>query len=51
LLRTHNPLAYRSAFAKLARLNKADPDPHPLVVWLYHDHPPIRQRLALTDDG
>jgi STE24 endopeptidase len=51
LLRTHNPLAYRSAFTKLARLNKADPDPHPLVVWLYHDHPPIRQRLALADDG
>jgi len=49
LLRTHNPLAYRSAFTKLARLNKADPDPHPLVVWLYHDHPPIRQRLALAE--
>jgi STE24 endopeptidase len=49
LLRTHNPLAYRSAFTKLARLNKADPDPHPLVVWLYHDHPPIRKRLALAD--
>jgi len=51
LLRTHNPLAYRSAFTKLARLNKADPDPHPLVVWLYHDHPPIRQRLALAEVG
>jgi STE24 endopeptidase len=40
--------AYRSAFAKLARLNKSDPDPHPLVVWLFYDHPPIRQRLALA---
>jgi STE24 endopeptidase len=49
LLRTHNPVAFRSAFTKLARLNKADPDPHPLIVWLYHDHPPIRQRLALAD--
>jgi STE24 endopeptidase len=49
LQRTHNPLAFRSAFIKLARLNKSDPDPHPLVAWLFYDHPPIRQRLALAD--
>jgi STE24 endopeptidase len=42
--------AYRSAFLKLARLNKADPDPHPLVVWLFDDHPPIRQRLAMASE-
>ena len=36
----------RTAFAKLARMNQADPDPHPLVVWLFYDHPPIRARLA-----
>jgi hypothetical protein len=30
-------------------MNKADPDPHPLVVWLFEDHPPIRERLALAD--
>jgi STE24 endopeptidase len=42
--------AYRSAFVKLARLNKADPDPHPLVVWLFDDHPPIRQRLAMATE-
>jgi STE24 endopeptidase len=41
--------AYRSAFVKLARLNKVDPDPHPVVVWMFDDHPPIRQRLALAD--
>jgi hypothetical protein len=35
--------AYRSAFSKLARINKADPDPHPLVVWFFDDHPPIRR--------
>jgi STE24 endopeptidase len=40
--------AFCSAFVKLARLNKADPEPHSLVVWLFHDHPPIRQRLALA---
>ncbi len=42
--------AYRSAFTKLARLNKADPDPHPLVVWLFDDHPPIRERLAMASE-
>jgi STE24 endopeptidase len=41
--------AYRSAFAKLARINKSDADPNPLVVWLFDDHPPIRQRLAMAD--
>ncbi len=49
LERTRLPEAYRSAFLKLARMNKADPDPHPLVVWFFDDHPPIRQRLALAD--
>ncbi len=49
LVRTGLPGAYRSAFAKLARLNKSDPDPHPLVVWLFYDHPPIRRRLALAE--
>jgi STE24 endopeptidase len=49
LARTHNPTAYRSAFVKLARTNKADADPSPLVVWLFEDHPPIRQRLAMAD--
>jgi STE24 endopeptidase len=46
LLRTANPSAYRSAFIKLAKLNKSDPDPHPLIAWLFYDHPPIRARLA-----
>lgn len=47
--RTQAPDAYRSAFVKLARTNKSDPDPHPLIVWLMYDHPPIRQRLAMAD--
>ena len=46
--RTRNHLAYRSAFTKLARLNKSDPDPHPLVVWLFYDHPAIRERLRMA---
>jgi STE24 endopeptidase len=42
--------AYVSAFRKLARLNKDDPDPHPLEVALFHSHPPIRERLAMAQE-
>ena len=41
--------AYRSAFQKLAILNKVDPDPPALVVWFLEDHPPLRERLAMAD--
>jgi len=40
--------AYLSAFRKLARLNKDDPDPHALEVLLFHSHPPIRERLEVA---
>jgi STE24 endopeptidase len=49
--RTSAPAAFQSAFHKLARINKADPDPHPLEVFLFHSHPPIQQRLAIAGDG
>jgi STE24 endopeptidase len=48
LVRTGNREAYRAAFTKLARLNKADPQPHPLEVFLMHSHPPIAERLAMA---
>lgn len=48
LERTDAPHAFRSAFHKLAVLNKADLHPHPLEVFLLHDHPPIAERLALA---
>jgi STE24 endopeptidase len=41
--------AYRTAFLKLARLNKADMEPNPLEVFLLHSHPPIKERLALAE--
>ena len=47
--RTGLPAAYCSAFRKLATLNKADPDPHPWEVFLFHDHPPINERLAMAE--
>ncbi len=46
---TKNKNAYRTAFQKLARQNKADPDPHPLEVFLFHSHPPIAERIAMAD--
>ncbi len=49
LARTNNRAAYRSAFTKLARLNKADMEPNPIEVILLHSHPPIAQRLAMAD--
>jgi STE24 endopeptidase len=42
--------AYLSAFRKLARLNKSDPDPNPIAVFFLHSHPPIAERLALADE-
>jgi STE24 endopeptidase len=48
LRRTGLSGAFRSALIKLARLNKLDPDPPALVVWLFDSHPPIRQRVALA---
>jgi len=43
--------AYRSAFRKLARLNKDDPAPNPVAVALFHSHPPISERLAMAERG
>ncbi len=53
LQRTGLHQAYNSAFRKLSKLNKDDPDPHWLEVLLFHSHPPIseRLRLAKTDAG
>jgi STE24 endopeptidase len=48
--RTGLDAAYRSAFSKLATLNKTDPDPHPWEVFLFHDHPPINERLAMAKE-
>jgi STE24 endopeptidase len=50
LRRTGLKAAYLSAFRKLARINKDDPDPHPLEVFLFHSHPPIAERLAMAEE-
>ena len=50
LERTGLKEAYVSAFRKLARINKSDPNPHALEVFLFHSHPPIDQRLAMAEE-
>ena len=49
LVRTGLREAYISAFRKLAKLNKDDPDPPRLAVLLFHSHPPIAERIAMAD--
>ncbi|MCA9188824.1 MAG: M48 family metallopeptidase [Pirellulaceae bacterium] len=49
LTRTRMPDVYRNAFGKLAWINKVDPCPHPLEVFLFHSHPAISERLAMAD--
>jgi STE24 endopeptidase len=49
LARTGDPAAFRALLCKVMLLNKSDPDPHPLDVWFFHDHPPLRERIALAN--
>jgi STE24 endopeptidase len=43
--------AFVSALRKLATMNLADPDPHPLVEFLFHSHPSIGRRIAIAQSG
>jgi STE24 endopeptidase len=47
--RTRLRAAYISAFRKLARLNKEDPEPSRMAIVLFYSHPPIAQRVAMAD--
>lgn len=50
LVRTRARDAYVSAFRKLARLNKEDPEPNRLAVALFYSHPPIAERVAMAEE-
>ncbi len=50
LQRTGDTSAYREAFAKLGKMNLADPSPHRVVELLFYDHPALAKRLALADE-
>jgi STE24 endopeptidase len=42
---TRQPAAFISAMKRLAAQNLAEEDPSPAVMWLFHTHPPISQRI------
>lgn len=50
LERTGNPAAFAETFEILADQNLADPSPPRWVVVFYHDHPPIRERIAMAKE-
>jgi STE24 endopeptidase len=50
LVKTGLREAYVSAFRKLAKLNKDDPNPPWLAVLLFHSHPPIAERIAMGEE-
>lgn len=45
---TGNPDAMVRALEKLADQNLADPDPHPWIEFLLHDHPSLGRRIAFA---
>jgi len=42
---TGNAAAFVSALKKLSRMNLADPNPHPVVEFLFYSHPSIARRV------
>jgi len=44
---TSNAEAFVSALQKLAKVNLADPNPHPVVEFLFHSHPSIQKRIEI----
>jgi STE24 endopeptidase len=46
---TGNTAAFVAALRKLASMNLADPEPHPLVEFLFYSHPSIARRIAAVE--
>ncbi len=46
---TGKPGAFASALRKLASMNLADPEPHPLVEFLFYSHPSIGKRIRSVE--
>jgi STE24 endopeptidase len=45
---TGNPGAFISAMRRLGAQNLAEDNPSTIVKWLFHSHPPIRERIAIA---
>jgi len=48
--KTQDPLVFISTMEKLARLSLADRSPNRLIEFLFHDHPPIRERIKMAKE-
>ncbi|HXF99175.1 MAG TPA: M48 family metalloprotease, partial [Bacteroidota bacterium] len=46
---TGKKAAFVSALRKLAETNLADPQPHPIVEFLFYSHPAIARRIAMVE--
>ena len=41
--------AFASAFTRLANQNLSDVDPEKWVIWMFHDHPPLNERIKMAE--
>jgi STE24 endopeptidase len=48
---TKNGAAFAAALRRLASTNLADPEPHPLVEFLFYRHPSISKRIRLLESA
>ena len=46
---TRNPGAFISAMRRLGAQNLAEENPSKIVQWLFHSHPPVRERIAAAE--
>ncbi|KAA3617827.1 MAG: M48 family peptidase [Calditrichaeota bacterium] len=44
-----NPAAFIEALQKLAESNLSDPEPHPLIEFLFHSHPSVANRVKFAE--
>jgi STE24 endopeptidase len=42
--------AFASAFVRLANQNLGEVDPEPWVVFMFHDHPPLGERIRMAEE-
>lgn len=47
---TGKQAAFASAFVRLANQNLGEVEPERWVVWMFYDHPPLAERIAMAND-
>jgi len=46
---SQDPESFKSALTRLASLNLADVEPHPIIEFIFHSHPAVSKRLSAID--